>query len=158
MQKSKSAALNFFNRFKLDGKESPLRVLTQYDFNELFEKLFAEWLRLDAPSTELEDELRLVREQKAGIWKNGLRAPLLAAKNVLAGINTHLPIMLPAYGFPLIMNTTKQPETEKSLIKKVNVIAENLNKLRAEKEKINNEMPTVTITVDDVTSFNKTKG
>jgi hypothetical protein len=139
-----------FARAKADGKESPLRVITQHDYIALGDNVFSAYLK----STKRIDELRLLLSQelenRESLWEKFLKAAVMAAKNVLNGLSLDKPSILAEHGFIRIANPSKaKTPSLKAATKKFYESKSELDALRMANEKVLNEIPTVSITKNE---------
>jgi hypothetical protein len=150
--------IKFFARYKFDGKDSPLLMLAQYNFMILADETFAEFVKLNEEIEAMRLSIRQKIERRDRLWVDHLKQPLMAGKNVLTSINMKTPTALSDYGFEFT-NAPKvsKPDTAKTLTNEALDLQARIDALNALNEKTIGAIPTLSVTVNDVTKTNKTK-
>jgi hypothetical protein len=151
--------LKFFARYKADGKESPLNVATQFDYNALGDIQFAEFVTLNEEIDAMRASIRQKVERRERLWDEILKPAVMAGKNVLMSINTKTPSALTDYGFILVTTPSEPPvQSVKTLTTKATNLQSEIDAFNALNEKTMSALPNLSITVNEVTKTTKVKG
>jgi hypothetical protein len=131
----RKTCLKFFKGMKEDSSAIRIRkVLVIYDFDDLGDNKFVNWLQLDDEINDLTVLIRIKRQQRDRIGKENLRKALMDTKNILIALYPNSNMILNSFGFIVkVIKSEKAPtkESVEKILRRVEAGMNSLNEAKA---------------------------